>query len=147
MEDKISPRRRGDTEQNEGTIFLIPKIHMTRKRIFVSVLFFVVACAILAWFSYGSYFCVAERTGRSHALTTARLAFAFTAWNLFSGWCVSLLLTLGKKRPFQCARDGCFVLKHGDCRCWLRICTFLELPRIRDILARKYVSGCKLLLY
>jgi hypothetical protein len=67
----------------------------------VSLLFFVVASAILAWFSHGSYFCASERTGRSHALTTARLAFAFTAWNFFSGWCGSLVLTLGKKRSFN----------------------------------------------
>jgi hypothetical protein len=67
----------------------------------VSVLFFVVACAILVWFSYGSYFCTSERTGRNHALTTARLALAFTAWNFLSGWCGALVLTLWKKRSFK----------------------------------------------
>jgi hypothetical protein len=74
---------------------------MTRKRVFVSVLFFVVAYAILSWFSYGSYFCTSERTGHNHALTTARLALAFTAWNFLSGWCGALVLTLGKKRSFK----------------------------------------------
>ena len=74
---------------------------MTRKRVVVSVLFFVVAYAILAWFSYGSYFCAAERTGHNHALTTARLAFAFSGWNFLSGWCGALVLTLGKKRSFK----------------------------------------------
>lgn len=74
---------------------------MTRKRILVSILFFVVACALLTWFSYGSYFCASERTHRNHALTTARLALALTAWNFFSSWCGSLALALAKKHSFN----------------------------------------------
>ena len=74
---------------------------MTRKRVSASILFFVVACTLLAWFSDGSYFCAVERTGHNHALTTARLAIAFTAWNFFAGWCGSFALTLGKKHSFN----------------------------------------------
>ena len=74
---------------------------MTRKLISVSILFFIVAYAILSFFSYNSYFCAAERTGHNHALTTARLAFALTAWNFFAGWCGSLALALGRKHSFD----------------------------------------------
>ena len=70
---------------------------MTRKLVFASILFFAVACAILSFFSYNSYFCAAERTHHNHTLTTVRLALALSAWNFVSGWCGSLILALGKR--------------------------------------------------
>jgi hypothetical protein len=74
---------------------------VTRKLVSVSILFFVVAYAILSFFSYNSYFCAAERTGHNHALTTARLALALTVWNFVAGWCGSLAFASGKKHSFN----------------------------------------------
>ena len=74
---------------------------MTQKLVSLSVLFFAIAYAILSFFSYNSYFCAAERTGHNHALTTARLALALTAWNFFAGWCGSLALALRKNHSFN----------------------------------------------
>jgi hypothetical protein len=53
-------------------------------------LYFIVAYGILAAYSYQNYFCSPARTGRSHALTTARLAFACTLWDLFASSCGAL---------------------------------------------------------
>jgi len=73
---------------------------VTRKLLTASVLFFFVADAILSWFSYRSYFCSVERTGHSHVFTAARLAFAFTIWNFFAGWCGFWALAQWKKHSF-----------------------------------------------
>lgn len=46
------------------------------------IVYFAIAYAILAVFSYNSDFCSSISSGHNHALTTARLAFACTAWAL-----------------------------------------------------------------
>jgi hypothetical protein len=74
---------------------------VTRKLVSVSILFFVVAYAILSFASYRNYFCASGRSGHSHALTTARLALAFTAWNLFASSLVSLIIATGKKHTVK----------------------------------------------
>ncbi len=74
---------------------------MTRKLVSVSILFFVVAYAILSFASYSNYFCASGRSGHNHALMTARLALAFTAWNLFASSLASLVLATGKKHTFN----------------------------------------------
>jgi ABC-type phosphate transport system permease subunit len=62
-----------------------------QRRVLLTALFFVVACGILAAFSYDSYFCSSARAGRSHALTTARLALGCTAWNLLASVCGGMI--------------------------------------------------------
>jgi hypothetical protein len=74
---------------------------VTRKLVYLSALFFVVTYAVLSCFSYGSYFCASERSGLNHALTTARLAFAFTVWNFFATSLASLVLDTGKRYSFN----------------------------------------------
>lgn len=69
-----------------------------RTRIALAGLYFIVAYGILSFYTYNSYFCSAARTGRSHALTTARLALACTAWDAFASACGAMALVVTSAR-------------------------------------------------
>ena len=55
----------------------------TKIRFGFSAAYFLLTGLILSLYSYNSYFCSSERTGRSHVLTIVRLAAACTLWDLF----------------------------------------------------------------
>ena len=61
-----------------------------RTRIALAALYFIVAYGILFYYTYGDYFCSSSRTGQSHAIVTARLALACTAWDIFASACGAL---------------------------------------------------------
>jgi hypothetical protein len=64
-----------------------------RTWIALPIVYFAIAYTVLAVFSYNSYFCSSIRSGHNHALTTARLAFACTAWALVICSLVSLAVS------------------------------------------------------
>lgn len=68
-----------------------------RIRVALAGLYFVAAFGLLSWFSYNSYFCASERTGRSHVLTTFRLALVCTAWDAVASACGAFFVVAIKR--------------------------------------------------
>ncbi|SRR5258705_9468490 len=84
-----------------------------RARITLEICYFFVIYAILFYSSYGSYFCAQSRTGRSYAMTTARLALACTAWDVVASCCGLLAESVLKRVSFWSVLLAAFVAGLG----------------------------------
>jgi hypothetical protein len=63
-------------------------------RLALTILYFATCYGILFYYTYGSPFCVQPDL---HAIETARLAIACTAWDLFASICGLLVACISKK--------------------------------------------------
>jgi len=72
-----------------------------RVRLLLSCLYLAFAYGLLFWYTSGDFFCERPGTGPGHAVASARLAVACTAWDLFASVCGLLVVRITNKRTPQ----------------------------------------------
>ena len=69
-----------------------------RVRLLSSCLYLAFAYGLLFWYTGGDFFCERPGMGPGHAIATARLAVACTAWDLVASVCGLLVIAITNKR-------------------------------------------------